>query len=715
MLVFENEVFCLKLNDNCCAESLMNKRTGEECLKQGQNIPFFSISEQRPYNNEIKLAYPNKRMTFHANRVRKEKNDLIVGFELVEFEAVVSFEVKENYISFFLKEFIVKPEHFGILCMDTPPVESFRMLQLPIARRERFGEWLGVSWDDKVAVNVCATSPEVKIDYEKRDGFDIFYAETFKSIQLTGCSAVLIASETDEFLNTMEKVETDYNLPSGVKSRRSEMINASSYWVIGLAPDNVDMHIKYAKEGGFRTMLIHYSSVVDGNEAYWYLGNYALDDKYGDYNGLKEMLDKIKAAGITPGIHTLHSHIGQKSIYVSPSADHRLNIKNHFSLARDVEQKDDVIYVEQNPQAAPMHDNCRVLKFDGELITYEGYESRWPYCFTGCKRGYFGTTVTEHKKGIIGGILDVSEYGKGGTVYIDQNTSLQDEVAEKIARVYNQGFEFIYLDGSEGTNAPYEYHIPNAQYKVYKRLEKEPLFCEGAARSHFSWHMMAGGNAFDVFPTEIFKESIARYPLQEAPRMANDFTRINFGWWKLYNDTQPDTYEYGTSRAAAWDCPATVQIDTKCFDENPRIKDVLQVMNRWEEIRRLKLLTGEQKEALKNPDQEHILLVNEKGEFELREYDRINAACGDKDISAFVLERNNKVCVVCWCPTGNARFVLPLNDDSAEYREELGGEKVKIERAGGNILIPINGRRYFTTDLPREIVIKAFEKGTVVK
>ena len=714
MLVFENQMFCLKLNDNCCAESLVNKKTGEECLKQGERIPFFSISEQRPYNNEIKLAYPNKHMTFHANRVRKDKNTLIVGFELVEFEAVVEFEVKESYIAFLLKEFITKPEHYGILYIDYPPVESFRMIQLPIVRRERFGEWLGVTWDDKVAVNVSATSPEVKIDYEKRDDFDIFYAETFKSIKLKGCSAVLIAAETDEFLNTIEKVETDYNLPSGVRSRKSDMINASSYWVNGLTPDNVDTHIKYAKEGGFRTMLIHYSSVVDGNEAYWYLGNYALDDMYGDLDGLKKMLDKIKAAGITPGIHTLHSHIGQKSMYVSPVADHRLNIKNYFTLARDVKENDDVIYVEQNPETAPTHDNCRVLKFDGELITYEKYENKWPYCFTGCKRGYFDTNITEHKRGIIGGILDVSEYGQGGTVYIDQNTSLQDEVAEKIAKVYNQGFEFVYLDGSEGTNAPYDYHIPNAQYKVYKRLEKEPLFCEGAAKSHFSWHMMAGGNAFDVFTTEIFKESIAKYPMQEAPRMANDFTRINFGWWKLYNDTQPDIYEYGTSRAAAWDCPSTVLIDTKCFEENPRIKDVLQVMNRWEEVRRLKLLTREQKESLKNPDQEHILLVNEKGEFELREYDKINAAGGDKNISAFVFERDDKVYVVCWCPTGKAQLVLSLNDDSVAYREELGGENIKFKREGDNIVIPIDGRRYFSTDLPSLTVIKAFENGRVL-
>ena len=68
--------------------------------------------------------------------------------------------------------------------------------------------------------------------------------------------------------------------------------------------------------------------------------------------------------------------------------------------------------------------------------------------------------------------------------------------------------DIAYFDGSEGTNEPFEYHIPNAQLRVYKKLKPEPLFSECAAKSHFSWHMMSGGNAFDVFPCDTFKELI---------------------------------------------------------------------------------------------------------------------------------------------------------------------------------------------------------------
>ena len=45
----------------------------------------------------------------------------------------------------------------------------------------------------------------------------------------------------------IEKVETDYGLPQGVKSRRGDKINRSCYWTSHINPKNVDKHIEYAK------------------------------------------------------------------------------------------------------------------------------------------------------------------------------------------------------------------------------------------------------------------------------------------------------------------------------------------------------------------------------------------------------------------------------------------------------------------------------------
>ncbi|MBQ3573967.1 MAG: hypothetical protein IJA16_05155 [Clostridia bacterium] len=716
-ILIENKSFCLKIREDAMAESLIFKPTGEECLAANEEIPFFSVTEDRPYNNEIKLAHPNKRTTFSANRVRREGNKLIVGFELLDFEAVVEIKETDEYISFKLVDFVL-PEHvhFG-LCMTPPPVAEFRMIQLPIVNKARFGEWLNVMWDDNVCINVLSTSPHARIDSEKRKGYRILTADAVRGIKLKGCEAALIVTSPDTLLDCVEKIEDDYDLPRGVASRRSKHINSSSYWVWELTPKNVDEHIALAKKGGFDMMLVYYSCFFK-EEAYKHCNNFEFVPEYPNgKEDVKFVLGKIKDAGMTAGIHFLHPHIGLLSTYVTPVADHRLNLKQYFTLAKPLGLDDTTIYVEENPEGTEMHEKCRVLKFGGELISYESYTTERPYCFKGCVRGHYNTNIIPHELGQIGGLLDISEFC-ANSVYINQNTSLQDEIADRLAEIYNLGFEFIYYDGSEGTNAPYEFHVPNAQYKVYKKCAKAPLYCEGAAKAHFSWHILSGGNAFDIFPPEIFKESIAKHPLEEAPRMANDFTRLNFGWWTLDTDHQPDMFEYGTSRAAAWDCPITIQARgyAKAFDKAPRFDDDFEVLRRWEDVRRQSWLTPEQKAELRNPNQEHILLINENGEYELAAYDEIKGvASGSEDISAYVFERLGKTYVVCWHKKGSGKLSLPLKAQDIKYEEELGGAVIPVEEADGLAVIPVENRRYLSSELSKEAIVEAFCSAKIIK
>ena len=710
-IVIENELYKLVINSSCCAESLIFKPSGEECLFTKKKIPLFSITEKRPYNNEIKLAHPNKRTTFYANRIRQENDKLIIGFELILFEAIVKVKVNNKYISFELEDFIVKPEDFAFLYMDTPPVEEFRLMQLPVKSRTCFGEWLNVCSDENIAVGLIATSPYERIDSVKDDEYFLLSADAVRDIKLKGCEAALIVSAKDEFLDCVEAIENDYDLPKGVKSRRSKDINSSIYWADNVTPENLDKHISYIKKCGFTKFLIYYSAIFAGDKSYSGLGDYVFEDYFPNgADDLKKMLDKVKAAGITPGLHILHTHIGLNSKYLTPVADHRLNLTRHFTLAKDLKKDDNIIYVEENPQGTVMHENCRVLKFGGELIRYEGYTTEKPYCFTGCERGFNNTYIKEFDIGTIGGILDLSEYC-AISVYIDQKSGLQDEIADKIAKAYNAGFEFIYFDGSEGTNPPYEFNVSNAQYRVYKKFNKAPLFCEGAAKSHFGWHMLSGGNAFDIFPPEVFKEKIAQHPADEAPKMAMDFTRINFGWWNCVLETQPDMYEYGTSRAVAWNCPVTVMSNFEVFEKNPRSKDLFEVLYRWEDVRKRNLLTDEQKNELKNTEKEHILLLNEKNEYELVEYKKINN--DNKEISAFIFERAGKNYVVCWHTKGEGKLLIDIDEQDFVYENEIGGTKVLTEKIEGKTALPISDRRYFSSLLPKELIIKAFENAVL--
>lgn len=700
-IVLENDIFRLVLSPCGEAESLILKSNGEECLRIEEKLPFFSLTEERPYNNEIKLAYPTKRTEFEASGVVFEDGKLIVDFEPIDFKAVVDVKIEPRYMLFTLVDFIVKPDSFGVGVLPiTPPVSRFRAVRLAVAARARFGEWLNVEWDDKVAVNVLAGCPYASISADRRKNYDILYGETSSEVKLKNASVGLIVSAPDELLDAIDVFESDLNLPRGVKSRRSPFINNSYYWVSDLTPENVDEHIDCALKGGFKLMSVYYSSIF--NEAGGYYNNGQYDDYRKEYpNGradLAAMLDKIKAAGIIPGLHILHTHVGLKTKYLTPVADYRVNLVRRFTLAKTLGACDKEIFVEEDPSGMPVFEKLRVLRFGGELIGYEGYTTEPPYRFFGCERGFNGTRSVLHEAGTCGGVLDISEFG-GTSAHIDQRTGLQDEVADAIAEVYDAGFEFLYFDGAEGVNPPFDVNVGLAQWRVYKKLKKAPVFCESAAKSHFSWHMISGGNAFDIWEPELFKQMTVKHPFAEAARMKDDFTRINFGWWAYEEGQRADIFEYGTALAASCDCPGAFMA-SKAFKNAPRADDILEVFRRWEVARSSGFITPEIKTQLKKTDVEHTLLLNEKGQFELVEWERVKT-CSDA-VTAFVFERANRSCAVIWHNLGGGTLDIFLDEKDVCYTASIGGNEIPVLRDGEILKLPIAEKRYISAGVSTE-------------
>ena len=725
-IVLENQQMRLIIGSDGIVKSLVYKPSGEECLEQGREISFFSVTQERPFHNEIKLAYPTKKMTFNAESIVKNGNELIVKFELIFYKARIKVDITPQYINFTVKDFFIEGDDYGI-GVNTglmPPVYEMNFIQLPVKNRKYFGEWLNVSWDEKVAVNVLATDIHARIDAEKRAGYKILNAGLERDIQLTDVSAAIIVSKPDELLDNIARVEEDFDLPRGAASRKHELYNSSYYAASGMTPENADEHIKYAKMGGFRTMKLSYHSIVESGPSW---------SKKGDYdwrkdilpNGrpdLEKLLGKIKSNGIATGLHFLHSHIGRDSRYVTPIPDHRLNLLKYFTISEPLGMNDTEIFVEQNPKNTTMADGMRVLKAGTELITYEGYTTTRPYKFTGCKRGVDKTTVNSQPKGNIIGLLDVSEFGSQRSVYVDQKTSLQDEVAEKIANIFNAGFEFCYMDGSEGVNPPFWFNVPYAQWKVYRRFEPKPVFAEGAAKSHFSWHMLSGGNAFDVFRPDILKEEIKRWPAQQAERMKQDFSRVNFGWlgYFLPNEksigTQPDIIEFVTGLAAAWDCPVSLNANLHGFKTHARTADNMEVYRRWEEVRAKNWLTEKQKKMLQNVEQEHTLLINEKNEFELVPYNQItDVANGNREVRAFSFERDGEWYVVYWHISGSKKLELPLKRSDVKLYETIGKEGKITGLKNNSISVPLSNRRYIkAAKATKEELINAFRNAKIV-
>jgi len=722
-VVLENGQFKLVVGSNAIPKSLIIKSSGEECLRSDATLSLCTATQERPYNNEVKLAHLNKRTTYQADTIYWKDKQLIVGFETIPYEAVIGVKMTPQYMSFTLDGFIVESSDYAGLKLNTPPAVEVCLMQLPVRERTYFGEWLNVCWDKQGAVNLLATDPYCQISAEKREGYRVLRSTAVKGIKLKGAGAALLACPSDRLLDGIAKVEEDFNLPRGVESRRGPKIDFSYFWTMSITPSNADSLIRVAKQFGFPGMLMYYPSFCKELGAYQLVGEYEWKDK--DYpnheKDLSKMLDKIKAAGIIPGFHTLHSQIGMQTHYVTPVPDYRMSISHTYNLSRNLGIDDTEVYVEQNPEDAPIVDKCRVLKVGTEFITYEKFTTEPPYKFIGCKRAYNGTKAQTAPQGMVIGTPDISEFS-ATSIYVNQQSSLEDELAAKAASFYNLGFQFMYLDGSEGVNPPFDYNVPFAQYNVIRRLHLQPIFVEGAARGHFSWHYMSGGNAFDTFVPEEQKAAVRRYQLKEAPQMQADFTRLNFGWmaYTLPSDktigTQPDILEFVTSKAAAWDCPISMKLDPQKAAAHPRTADNAAVVKAWEDVRARHWLTDAQKEMLKNPDAEFILLTNEKGAYELLPYEQIPVAGNSRDVRAFVFNRNNQWYVVYWHISGEKKLQLPLQKSTVILYSKLGKKQSFSSNGNDAIVVPVSGRRYLTgKNLTKEALMKAFNESKIVE
>ena len=710
-IVIENAEMRLEIGSNAKAISLIHKQSRQECLYQGMDIPVFSLTQYRPYDNEIQLTYPAKSKTFAADTVYWKDGDLMVGFELEKHLAVIGVNVTDQYIGFKLKRIDYDCE--GLRDKRRTEIDEFTLLQLPVRDRTYFGEWLNVSWDNDVAVNLLATDPYSKIDAEERKGYHILKAGMEAGVKLEGVGIALVTTSTDNLLDRIDKIEVDYNLPRGVMSRRSEAYKYSYYETRDVDLQNIDKHIAYAKKGGFRTISIHYFAFAKT------LGHFLWKPEYP--NGMADLQTitrKIKAEGLIPGFHIHYNKVSRDDPYVSPVPDHRLNLAKKFTLSAPLDKNSTIINVEENPLGCTLEDGRRLLKTGEEIIEYENYTTERPFQFTGCKRGMLGTKQSSFDAGLIFGLLDVDTWPK--FIRIDQNSSLQDEIAEKIAQIYREaGFEWVYFDGAEDVPPPYWFNASMAQFKVYNCLEPKPLFSEGALKPHFGWHILSRGNAFDVFKPEVFKTAVQTYQMKAAALIARDFTSINFGWIIPFcpDETtigiQPDMFEYMCSRGAAWDCPISLNGKTKMMDEHPRTNDNLEVIKKWEDARIQGFLTKDQKEELKNPAQEHILLVNESGKFELHPYRQLTEfAGGNPDVRAFIFERNNKTWVSYWHCRGEAEIALPVKPDKMQLFEELGKE-IPLKDTGGDVVVPVGKRRYLAFGLSVEELTELLTKAEI--
>jgi hypothetical protein len=478
-IVLENDEMRLEISPRGTARSLILKVSGQECLAQNVDVPMFTLAQDRPYDNELQLAYPAEVTEFSVVEVRYEAGKLIVEFDRVGYSASVAVRITGDYIAFFLEKFT----YHGFTSLRSKrktPVDETLFVQLPVRSRKNLGEWLNVMWDEDVAVNLLATDQYARIRAKDRQGYHLFRAGADNAVRLEGVGAALITTSKDCLLDRIARVEEDYRLPPGVKSRRAPEYSYSYYEASTITPKDATRHIGYAKQCGLRAMDLYYLAFASSAGHFPWRPEYprGMDD-------LKAVVVETKAAEIVPGIHIHYNKTHKHDAYVTPQPDLRLNLVENFTLSETIDAAVDTISVEEDPRLCTLDDERRILRIQNELVTYESYTADPPYRFENCKRGALGTQAASHETGSCAGLLDVDTWP--AFVRFTQNTTIQDEVAERLRDIYEQaGFQFVYYDGAEDVPPPYWFTVSRAQWIVHQKLKPQPLFAEGACKSHFS-------------------------------------------------------------------------------------------------------------------------------------------------------------------------------------------------------------------------------------
>ena len=709
-IVFENAEARLVIGDNGVVRSLVHKPSGEECLAPGVDAPVCQVIQYRPYDNENFLMFPAKPRTFPSNKCYMTGDTLNVEFTDTYDIAKILVNVTDNYIAFDFVDRDYRIMEYGV--KRKTEVDEFTLMQLPLKKRDNFGEWLNVMWDDNVAVALMGTAPTTFIDSRvERDNVTLL-AQCHDAVKLYDSGAAIVVSTPDSLLDRIDRLERDFGMPLGVESRRRAEYPMSYYELRDVTVDNIDRNIELALQGGFKTMVVYYIDFAKG------CGTYEWNERFPNgMDDLKEITRRITAAGLIPGFHIHYSKVGVVDPYVaSGKPDKRFNIVRRFTLTRPMSATDSVIYVEESPLGVRMEDDRRLLHIGDELIMFDGITTDRPYAFTGCHRGVYNSHPADHAAGDEARMPDVDDW----PVYIrvDQNTGIQQEIAERLARIYKDcGFRFVYFDGAEDVPMPYWYNVSRSQLAVYNNLEPKPLFAEGAQKSHYGWHILTRGNAFDIFPPERIRTAMKHYTLRCARQVACDFTSVNFGWVNYLAPSektmgmQPDMFDFICSKALAWDSPISLVANMPEIEAHPRTADNFEVMKMWERAKLDKKFDTATKQTLRDPEREWTLVPDRKGGCRLQEVtqvtpDSLNATM---PVRAFAFDTGNgQTSIIYWDCRGESTVTLPATDARLSLTT-FDGKKQSVKRdKQGRALLPASNRRVLTIALPFDEATRLF-------
>lgn len=550
----------------------------------GQSQSFFDKLEETEYLDTSRphnfMTLIRKDKTIYSTSVLYNRGQLIVRFDPDWTVIKLDVDVWDDYFV------------FEVVWANSNDFDELRFCDLPLSIQGNVGRSLNICRNETFGVALLALNYSTNCRIVEIDPIR-FVGSAYPEFDHIGTKLAVVTGPSDKMLDIIGKLEQEQGLPhpmlDGVWSKVSRDAE-KSYLFVDYTEKNVDRAIEYAKKGGFKYLCMYLGTWAKT------CGNYKinLENYPRGFESVTATVDKIHAAGLKAGAHTMSGSIYKFDDYVTPIPDKRLAKDGERILAADIGSDDDFIPVTESPEgfsleASYLSRGGMDLQIGDELITYSGYSTTEPFGFTGCTRGAHGTFVSDHKKGET--VYHMAErynwYMVGG------KTSMVEEIAGNIADAINRcGFDWVYYDGSEALagQGPYWYYVGKVLDAIGSRFNREVLV-QGSSMPHFNWHQYSRGGQIDwVWQDQ--KNFVDWYTENSARHWKyNNLMPIEFGWYGFFIDgpggesTVPDEIEHVLSKCLAYNAAWSFETNMNTLDNHGRIDEILEMSKNYEIVR----------------------------------------------------------------------------------------------------------------------------------
>lgn len=428
-----------------------------------------------------------------------------------------------------------------------------------------------------------------------------------KEGSVKGSAIALFGCKPGQVLNTIGEIEIAEGLPhpeiNGKWVKTSRETNRA-YAISPFTEDDVDIMIDYAKKAGLRS-LYH-----EGPFKTW--GNFELDEEFfpSGVEGLKASAKKVKEAGLNVGVHTLTNFITPNDKFVTPVPDKRLVTTGSAKLVNDISPTDfDIEISDIQMILSQKNSKMNTIRIDNELIRYGSVSEEEPYILYDCQRGAFGTQVSAHAKGDeVVRLLDFAYK------IFYPNWEMQKDMVKNISDLLNEtGVNQMGFDGHEGCFATGNGDYAMDKYALdWYNLVDDVTVNSSSRLKHFYWHINHFINWGEPWYGG-FRESQADRRFKVQPFLERNYLKNMLGWFMITPTTIPTDIEWMMARAAGYDAGFAMVLRRPSLEENPQAEELLALIKLWEEARLAGAFSLEQRERLKDGNNEfHLERVDEK-------------------------------------------------------------------------------------------------------